>query len=111
MDVKGPNVIKGVQLEGLRVVGDPNDLAKKYYEEGADEILYIDSVASLYNRNNLTEIMQRSVKNVFVPVIVGGGIRSVEDARKTLRAGADKIAVNTAAIKRPGYATRPAMPP
>jgi imidazole glycerol-phosphate synthase subunit HisF len=101
LDIKGPNVIKGVQLEGLRVVGDPNILAKKYYEEGADEILYMDSVASLYNRNNLTDVVQKSVKDVFIPVTVGGGIRSIENAQHILRSGADKIAVNTAAIKRP----------
>ena len=77
LDVKGPNIIKGVQLEGLRVVGDPNLYAKKYYDEGADEILYMDSVASLYNRNNLTDVVRRSVKNVFIPVTVGGGIRSL----------------------------------
>ena len=105
LDVKGENVIKGVQLEGLRVIGDPNGYAKKYYDAGADEILYMDSVASLYNRNNLTDIVQQTVKNVFIPVTVGGGIRSVEDARNILRSGADKVAVNTAATKRPELIT------
>jgi cyclase len=105
LDVKGANVIKGVQLEGLRVVGDPNSYAKKYYDQGADEILYMDSVASLYNRNNLADVVRQSVKNIFIPVTVGGGIRSVEDAQNILRSGADKIAINTAATKRPELIT------
>ena len=101
LDVKGPNVIKGVQLEGLRQVGDPNLYAKKYYEHGADEILFMDTVASLYGRNNLTDVVRKSVKDIFIPVTVGGGIRSVEDARHILRSGADKVAINTAATKHP----------
>ena len=101
LDVKGPNVIKGVQLEGLRQVGDPNLYAKKYYEHGADEILFMDTVASLYGRNNLTDVVRKSVKDIFIPVTVGGGIRSVEDARHILRSGVDKVAINTAATKHP----------
>ncbi len=101
LDVKGPNLVKGIQLEGLRKIGDPNDFAKRYYEQGIDEIIYMDIVASLYERSNLLNIVSRTTKDVFIPLTVGGGIRSVEDARETLRAGADKVAVNTAAIKRP----------
>lgn len=101
LDVKGPNLIKAVHLEGLRVVGDPSTFAKKYYEGGADELIYIDLVASLYGRSNLSEIVQDTAKNVFIPITVGGGIRSVEDAGNLLRAGADKIAINTACVSRP----------
>lgn len=101
LDVKGPNLIKGVHLEGLRVVGDPLVFATKYYEAGADELLYLDIVASLYGRSKLTEIVRRSAQNVFVPMTVGGGVRSVDDVRELLRAGADKVAVNTAAVRRP----------
>lgn len=101
LDVKGPNLVKGIHLEGLRKIGDPNEYAKKYYEMGADEIIYMDIVASLYNRNNLSDIVQRTTQDVFVPITVGGGIRSVEDVRNILRAGADKVAINTAALKRP----------
>jgi cyclase len=101
LDIKGANLIKGVQLEGLRVVGDPQIHAAKYYHDGADEIIYMDTVASLYGRNNLVDVVSRATEHVFVPITVGGGIRSVEDARTLLRAGADKVAINTAAIKDP----------
>lgn len=101
LDVKGPNLIKGVHLEGLRVVGDPQQFAYRYYEEGADELIYMDIVASLYGRNNLADIVKRTAERVFVPMTVGGGIRSVDDAKGLLRAGADKVAVNTAAVARP----------
>ena len=101
LDIKGANLIKGIHLEGLRVVGDPQIHAAKYYQDGADEIIYIDTVASLYGRNNLVDVVSRATEHVFVPITVGGGIRSVEDARTLLRAGADKVAINTAAIKEP----------
>jgi cyclase len=101
LDIKGANLIKGVHLEGLRVVGDPQIHAAKYYHDGADEIIYMDTVASLYGRNNLVDVVSRTTEHVFVPITVGGGIRSVEDARTLLRAGADKVAINTAAIKEP----------
>ena len=101
LDIKGANLIKGIHLEGLRVVGDPQAYAENYYREGIDELIYMDIVASLYGRNNLTEIVRRTAEKVFVPLTVGGGIRSVDDVRDLLRAGADKIAINTAATRRP----------
>lgn len=101
LDIKGPNLIKGIHLEGLRVIGDPRIFARQYYEQGADEIIYMDVVASLYGRNSLHDIVRRTAHDVFVPLTVGGGIRTIEDVRELLRAGADKIAINTAAIKRP----------
>ena len=106
LDIKGPNLIKGIHLEGLRVIGDPNSYAKRYYEQGADELIYMDIVASLYNRNNLTNIVQEAAREIFVPLTVGGGIRSVQDARKLLQVGADKIALNTGAIKNPELITQ-----
>ncbi len=101
LDIKGATLIKGIHLEGLRVIGDPQTHAAKYYGDGADEIIYMDTVASLYGRNNLIDVVSRATEHVFVPMTVGGGIRSVEDARTLLRAGADKIAINTAAVKEP----------
>lgn len=105
LDIKGPNLIKGIHLEGLRVMGDPQVYAQKYYAEGVDEIIYIDSVASLYGRNSLHDIISRAVRKVFIPITVGGGIRSVQDAAEMLRAGADKVAINTAAVHRPELIT------
>ena len=101
LDIKGPNLIKSINLEGLRVIGSPNDYALRYYEQGADELIYMDCVASLYGRNSLGDIVENTVKDVFIPITVGGGIRSVEDVAYLLRSGADKVAVNTAAIKNP----------
>ncbi len=101
LDVKGTNLVKGVYLEWLLKIGDPNAFARRYYEAGIDEILYIDIVASLYERNNLLDIVERTTAEVFIPIIVGGGIRSVEDARRVLRSGGDKVAINTAALRRP----------
>ncbi len=105
LDIKGPNLIKGVHLEGLRVVGDPQVFAEAYYSEGVDELIYMDTVASLYGRNNLTDIVRHTAEKIFVPLTVGGGIRSTEDVRELLRAGADKIALNTAATRRPELIT------
>lgn len=101
LDIKSSHLIKGVKLEGLRKIGNPNDYARQYYEQGADELLYMDAVASLYGRNSLTDIVKEAVKSVFIPITVGGGIRSVDDAREILRCGADKVAINTAAVQRP----------
>ena len=101
LDIKAPNLIKGIRLEGLRVIGDPYTYAKKYYEAGVDEILYMDIVASLYGRNNLSDIIEHTARDIFIPITVGGGIRSAEDAKRLLRSGADKVAINTAATERP----------
>lgn len=98
LDIKGPNLVKGVSLEGLRVLGTPQEFARRYYEQGADAIFYMDTVASLYGRNNLVEIVQQTAKEIFIPLNVGGGVRSLEDIYTLLRAGADKVAINTAAI-------------
>jgi cyclase len=101
LDVKGPNLVKGIRLEGLRVIGDPRTFARRYYAEGADEILYVDIVASLYGRNNILEVVRRTAGDVFVPMTVAGGLRSVADVREALRSGADKVAINTAAVANP----------
>ncbi|MCC7532421.1 MAG: imidazole glycerol phosphate synthase subunit HisF [Bacteroidia bacterium] len=101
LDIKGNRLIKGIHLEGWRFLGDPNEYCLKYYEQGIDEIIYIDSVASLYNRDSIKDIIRKTTDNVFVPITVGGGIRTLNDATEILRSGADKVAVNTAAIKRP----------
>ncbi len=101
MDIKGPNLVKGIHLEGLRVLGKPEQFARHYYETGADELIYVDVVASLYNRNSLADIIIRTAKDIFIPLTVGGGIRTLKDIRDVLRAGADKVALNTAAVKNP----------
>ncbi|GHV00501.1 imidazole glycerol phosphate synthase cyclase subunit [Spirochaetia bacterium] len=99
LDVKNNYLVKGVQLEGLRKMGDPNQFARHYYAQVIDVIIYMDIVASLYNRNNLSDIVQKTTNDVFIPITVGGGLRSVEDVRAILKMGADKVALNTAAIK------------
>lgn len=103
LDVKGPNLVKGVHLEGLRVLGKPEHFAHHYYEQGADELLFIDIVASLYERNSLLDIVERTAREIFIPLCVGGGLRTLEDIRKVLRAGADKVSINTAAVRRPEF--------
>ena len=105
LDIKGPNLIKGVHLEGLRVVGNPNEFAINYYSQGVDELIYMDTVASLYGRNNLSEIVKITAENVFIPITVGGGIRSIDDVKHLLRCGADKVAINTMATKNPALIT------
>lgn len=105
LDVKGPNVIKGVHLECLRIIGRPNELAEKYYLQGADELLYIDIVASLYRRQNLLDIVDRASDQIFIPFTVGGGVRTIADIKEFLKSGADKVAINTAIIKRPELIT------
>lgn len=103
LDIKGPNLVKGIHLEGLRVLGKPEDFAKFYYENGADELFYQDAVASLFERNSLHDIVTRTAERNFIPLTVGGGIRTISDIREVLRAGADKVAVNTQAIKSPEF--------
>ncbi|RMH15165.1 MAG: imidazole glycerol phosphate synthase subunit HisF [Acidobacteria bacterium] len=101
LDIKGPNLVKGIQFEGLRVLGQPWAFARAYYQQGADELLYVDVVASLYGRNSLDEIIARTAREIFIPLTVGGGLRTLEDVRRVLEAGADKVAINTAALRRP----------
>ncbi len=101
LDIKGPNLIKGIHLEGLRVMGSPGEHALRYYSQGVDELIYMDCVASLYGRNHLADIVSAAARDIFVPMTVGGGIRSVDDVTQLLRAGADKVAVNTAAVANP----------
>ena len=101
LDVKPPNLVKGIHLEGLRKLGDPSRFADKYYSDGADEISYQDIVASLYGRNSIQELVSKTANHVFIPLSVGGGIRTAEDAVSLIRAGADKISINTAAIHNP----------
>jgi len=101
LDIKGPNLVKGIHLEGLRVLGKPTDFAKYYYENGADELMFMDVVASLYERNSLHDIILETAKEKFIPITVGGGIRSISDIKDVLRVGADKVCLNTAAIKDP----------
>lgn len=103
LDIKGPNLVKGIHLEGLRVLGKPELFAREYYEQGADELLYMDCVASLYQRNSLLDIVERTSREIFIPLTVGGGLRSLDDIRSALRAGADKVSLNTAAIARPEF--------
>ncbi len=101
LDIKGPNLVKGIHLEGLRVLGRPEHFARHYYLQGADELFYMDVVASLYGRNSLLPLIERTAREIFIPLCVGGGLRSIEDIRRVLRAGADKVSLNTAAIQNP----------
>lgn len=101
LDIKGPDLIKPVQLEGVRKIGNPRVFAQRYYNNGIDEILYMDVVASLYDRKKLIKIVRDTAENIFVPMTVGGGLRHLEDVRGVLRAGADKVAINSEATRRP----------
>jgi cyclase len=101
LDIKGPNLVKGIHLEGLRVLGRPEEFAKFYYESGADELLFMDVVASLYGRNSLDEIISRTARSIFIPITVGGGLRNLADIKHVLRSGADKVCLNTAATINP----------
>ncbi|MEK7208083.1 MAG: imidazole glycerol phosphate synthase cyclase subunit [Patescibacteria group bacterium] len=103
LNIKGPNVVKPVHTEALRIVGNPKELAERYYREGADELIYLDIVASLYGRNLDVDLLRSVTEKLFIPVTVGGGIRSITDINNALRAGADKVAVNTYAIHHPEF--------
>jgi len=92
-------------MEGVRVIGDPRAHAMRYYQEGVDELLYMDAVASLYGRNSLSDTVLHTAENIFVPLTVGGGIRSIQDVERLMRCGADKVAINTAAVRRPELVT------
>ena len=99
LDVKDGRVVKGVQFLNLRDAGDPVEIAKRYSEEGADEITFLDITASHENRDTMIDVVRRTASEVFVPLTVGGGVRTLDDVRNLLLAGADKIAINTAAVK------------
>ena len=101
LDIKGPNVVKGLCFDGYRVLGHPETFAQTYFKEGADELFFQDTVASLYKRNNLLEIIKRTAEKVQIPITVCGGVRSLDDIKSLLRSGADKVAINTAAIANP----------
>ena len=103
LDIKGQNLCKGIHLEGLRYLGHVDEFASYYYQNNVDELLYMDAVASLYARNSLHEIVQKTAENIFVPLTVGGGLRSLKDIESILHAGADKVAINTQAIKDPDF--------
>jgi cyclase len=101
LDVDDGRVVKGVQFVGLRDAGDPVELAARYDREGADEVVFLDITASAHARDTMVDVARRTAEEVFIPFTIGGGIRSVDDARQLLRAGADKVSVNTAAVARP----------
>ena len=103
LDIKNNNLIKSINLEGLKIVGDPNVFAKKYYDQGVDELIMMDVVATLYGRNYLTNILKEITKKIFIPITIGGGVRTINDAKEILASGADKVAINSAAVKDPKF--------
>ena len=105
LDVTGGRVVKGVHFVNLRDAGDPVELAARYNQQGADELVFLDITASSDNRDTMVDVVARTAREVFIPLTVGGGIRSVDDARAILHAGADKVSVNTAAVRRPELLT------
>ena len=105
LDINNEFVVKGKFLEGLRKVGKPNELALKYYDQGIDEIIFLDAVASLYDRNSLINILSKACKEVFIPITIGGGIKSISDIENLLQTGADKVAVNSAIFDNPKLIT------
>ncbi|QSQ15979.1 imidazole glycerol phosphate synthase subunit HisF [Myxococcus landrumensis] len=105
LDVKGGRVVKGVRFEGLRDMGDPVELALRYEQEGADEVTFLDISASVEERQTLWDLVRRTAERLFIPLTVGGGVRTVEDVGRALRAGADKVSINSAAVARPELLT------
>ena len=105
LDVDGGRVVKGVNFVGLRDAGDPVELAARYDQEGADEVIFLDITASSDGRETMIDVARRTAETVFIPFTIGGGVRSVDDARALLRAGADKVSVNTAAVENPELLT------
>ena len=101
LDIKSDKLIKGINFEGLRIIGNPYEFANKYYEDGIDEILYIDTVATLYGRNNLKHILNKTSEKLFIPVTAGGGVSNITNAQELLDNGADKIFVNSSAVREP----------
>jgi len=108
LDVDGGRVVKGVRFQSLRDIGDPAELAVRYEEQGADEIVFLDISASTEGRATLLDTARRTAERLFVPLTIGGGIRSVDDIARTLRAGADKVSINSAAVARPTLLTEAA---
>lgn len=103
LDKTGGSVVKGVEFIGLKEAGDPVELAKRYNAEGADELVFLDITASAHGRKTMIDVIERTADEVFIPLTVGGGIGSIEAIRQILRAGADKVSVNTSAVKNPGF--------
>ncbi len=103
LDIKNGLLIKGINLEGLRILGDPFLFAKHYYDCGADEIIYLDNVATLYGTNNLSNFISKTSKNSFIPLTVGGGIKSIYDIKEMFKSGADKVCLNSQFIKNPKF--------
>lgn len=101
LDVKDGQVVKGIHFVGLKEVGDPVSLAKKYYEDGADELVFLDISATIEKRKTMVDVVRRVAKEIFIPFTVGGGISTIEDVRAMLMAGADKVSLNSAAIRNP----------
>lgn len=108
LEIKGRNVVKGIRMEGLRVVGQPEEMMDRYFLDGADEIIFEDTVASLYGRNQLSELLSMASESIFVPLAVGGGVRGMNDFHTLLRAGADKVTINTYAFQEPELLTEAA---
>lgn len=105
LDIKGKNVVRGVHLEGLRVVGQPAEMAAAYFAAGVDELVFIDTVATLYGRNNTLSVVENTARYAFLPLTVGGGIRTLQDVEDVLRVGGDKVTLNSAAVRRPAFIT------
>ena len=103
IDIKNHYVIKGINLEGLRKIGDPEDIINDYYNKNIDEFLILDSVASLYGRNNLYDFIKKITEGIFIPITLGGGIRSLKDIENSLNSGADKVAINSKALEDPNF--------
>jgi cyclase len=103
LDIKGDNVVRGMHLEGLRVVGQPEEMVARYAGQGIDEIVFIDTVATLYGRSKMLPLIERTAASAFIPLTAGGGIRTIEDVAEMLRAGADKVTINSAAVRRPEF--------
>ena len=101
LDVKDGKVVKGINFVGLKELGDPVELAKKYYEQGADELVFLDITATHEKRDTIVDLVEQVAKTIYIPFTVGGGIRTIEDIRKILLAGADKVSLNSAAVKNP----------
>ena len=101
LDIKGSNLVKGVGFEGLRVLGKPREFARHYYQNGADELIFHDVIASLLGRNTLYDVISEAAKDIFIPITVGGGVSTLEGVKKLLHVGADKVSINTAGIKNP----------